>query len=104
MDKRTTGIIATVVAVLLCGCPGFFALCWGLIAAFASQIPGADINIGGSSDPSAAMGAGIGALCLGVIAIAIPIVVAYFTLIRNRASAATPVDVYNAPPPPPPTA
>jgi len=80
MEKRTAGIIATVVTVLLCGCPGFFMVCWGAIAALVSFIPGADIDIGGSSDPTTALISGFGALCLGVVFVAIPIVVGFFTL------------------------
>lgn len=99
MDKRTTGIVATIVTVVLCACPGFFALCFGLTTALASQTPGAEIDIFGSNDPQMALGMGVVLLCLGIIAIIIPIVVAYFTLIRNRNRAASPVAVYNAPPP-----
>jgi len=80
MDKRTTGIIATVVAALFCGCPGIFSLCWGGISAIVAFVPGADINIGGSSDPQAALYTGLGALCGGVLLIAIPIAVGFFTL------------------------
>ena len=80
MDKKTTGIIATVATVLLCGCPGLVCLCGGLVAAIASQMPNADIDVFGSSDPGSALGAGIGLLCLGVIFIAIPIVVGVLTL------------------------
>ena len=86
MDKKTVGIIATVATALLCGCPGLFGLCWGLIAAVVSQVPGADIDMGGSSDPQTALISGIGALCVGVIFIAIPIVVGVVTL-RKKAEA-----------------
>ena len=80
MDKKNVGIIATVATALLCGCPGLFGVCWGLIAAVVSQIPGANIDIGGSSDPQTALISGIGALCLGVIFVAIPVVVGFVTL------------------------
>ena len=83
MDKRTAGIIATVAAVVLCGCPGLFSLCWGALAAFVSFVPGANIDIGGSNDPRSALVTGIGALCVGVLFIAIPFVVGYFTLRRR---------------------
>ena len=86
MDKRTTGIIATIVAALLCGCPGIFSLCWGGIAAIVAFVPGADINIGGSSDPQAALYTGIGALCGGVLLIAIPVAVGFFTLRKKPES------------------
>ena len=83
MDKRQTGIIATVVTALLCGCPGLFAFCWGSLSAVVSFMPGADINIGGSSDPRSALMAGLGSLCAGILFIAIPVAVGYFTLRRR---------------------
>ena len=83
MDKRTVGIIATVVTALLCGCPGFFGMCWGAIAALVSFIPDANIDIGGSSDPATALMSGLGALCIGVLFLAIPIAVGFFTLRRQ---------------------
>ena len=83
MDKRTAGIIATVAAVVLCGCPGLFSLCLGALAAFVSFVPGANIDIGGSNEPRSALVTGIGALCVGVLFIAIPFVVGYFTLRRR---------------------
>ena len=97
MDRRTTGIIATVVTALLCGCPGLFSICWGGIAAVVSFMPGADINIGGSSDPTTALITGVGALCVGVIFVAIPIAVG-FIMLRNRPEVAEPVS--NEPIPP----
>jgi hypothetical protein len=83
MDKRTTGIVITIAATVLCGCPGIFSLCWGGIAAIVSFVPGADINIGGSSDPAAALWTGVGALCGGLLLIVIPVVVGFFAL-RNK--------------------
>lgn len=78
--SRQTGIIATVAAAVLCGCPGLFACFWGVIAAGVSFVPGADIDIGGSSDPQTALLTGLGALCGGLILIAIPVAVGFFTL------------------------
>jgi len=80
MNEKNRGMIATGVAVVLCGCPGLFALCWGGLSAVISFIPGADINIGGSSDPSSALFAGLGTLCVGVLFLAVPAAVGYFTL------------------------
>ncbi len=80
MDRRTTGIIATVVTALLCGCPGLVGLCWGGIAAIVSFVPNSNIDIGGSNDPRTALFSGLGALCVGLLFIAIPFVVGYFTL------------------------
>jgi len=78
--NKNTGTIATVVAALLCGCPGLLALCWGGLSAVISFVPGADINIGGSSDPRSALTAGVGSLCLGIVFLAIPVAVGLFTL------------------------
>lgn len=99
MNNKNTGLIATVAAVVLCGCPGLFMCLFGAISVFASLVPGADINIGGSNSPAAAAGMGIGTLCLSIIFIAIPIAVWYFML-RNKpaAAASTPVDQGPLPP------
>ena len=80
MDTKTKGIVSTIAAVVLCGCPGLFMCFFGSISTFVSFVPGADIDVGGSSDPAAATAMGIGALCLSLIFIAIPIAVGYFTL------------------------
>lgn len=102
MENKTVGIIATIATALCCGCPGLFAICWGGIAAFASFIPDADIDIGGSSDPTTALVTGAGALCLGVIFIAIPVAVGFFTLRgKPAASSAETVPVSDEPIPPP---
>jgi hypothetical protein len=83
MDKKTQGIVATVAAVILCGCPGLVGLCSGAIFAFAGVVPGSDIDVFGSSDPSSAITTGIITLCVSVIFIAVPIVVG-FLMLRNQ--------------------
>lgn len=80
MDKKKTGIIATIASTLLCGCPGLFGLCLGAITAFAGFFPGSDIDIFGSSAPNTALITGIVALCVSLLLIAIPIAVGFFTL------------------------
>jgi hypothetical protein len=80
MDTKTKGIVATIVAVVLCSCPGLCLCLFGATSTFASFVPGADIDIGGSNDPAAATAMGIGALCLSVIFIAVPIAVGFFML------------------------
>ncbi|MEW6404905.1 MAG: hypothetical protein AB1649_24170 [Chloroflexota bacterium] len=96
MENRQAGIIATVATALLCGCPGLFALCWGSIAALVSFMPGADINVGGSSDPQSALLAGLGSLCAGILFIAIPVVVGV-VMLRKKPEAAP---INNEPLPP----
>jgi hypothetical protein len=98
MNNRTGAIAATVITALCCGCPGLFSVCWGGIAAIASFTPGANIDIGGSKDPQTALLTGIGSLCAGIILIAIPIAVGFFTLRKKPEPAAVPVS--NEPLPP----
>jgi hypothetical protein len=82
-SRRRTGLIATAATGLLCGCPGLFAFFFGALTSIISFIPGAAIDIQGRDDPRAALLMGIGALLLGVILIAIPIIVALSTLRRK---------------------
>ena len=84
MDKKTTGLIATIATALLCGCPGLFGLCIGGTSVIASFIPGANIDVFGSNDPAAATTMGFVFLCLSVIFIAIPIVVGVVTLRKPK--------------------
>ena len=88
MDTKTKGIVATIAAVVLCGCPGLFMCFFGAMSTMVSFIPGADIDIGGSSDPAAATAMGIGALCLSVVFIAVPIAVGFFMLRKKPEVAA----------------
>jgi len=94
MNNKNTRMIALVAAVLLCGCPGLLALCWGSLAAVVSFMPGADINIGGSSEPAAALSSGLGSVCLGILFLAVPVAVGFFAL-RKQPDAVqdTPNDV-----------
>jgi len=80
MDKKTTGLIATIAAVVLCGCPGLFMCFFGSTSILASQMPGADIDVMGSSDPAAAMTMGLVFLCASLIFILLPILVGFFML------------------------
>ncbi len=56
MDKRTAGIIATVASAVICGCPGLGGLLFGGISVLASLVPGANIDIFGSNNPTSATG------------------------------------------------
>jgi hypothetical protein len=95
--NRNTGLIATIATALLCGCPGLASLCWGIMSAVISFIPGADINMGGNTSPQAALFSGLGGLCLGIVFIAIPVIVGFVTL-RKKPEIAAPVN--NDPLPP----
>ena len=84
MDKKQTGLIATIATALLCGCPGLFGLCMGSTTLIASFIPGADIDVFGSNNPSSAAAMGVVFLCLSIISIAIPVVVGIVTLRKPK--------------------
>ena len=98
MEKRQIGLIATIATVLCCGLPGCVSLCMGGMFALVGGIPGSDIDIGGSSDPAAAIGMGIAMLCGGIIFIAIPVVVGFFTLRNKPTVAEAPVSSEPFPP------
>jgi hypothetical protein len=84
--NRNTAMIVTGATALLCGCPGLVSACMGLMFAVVSLVPGADIDMMGSSDPQSALTFGIGGLCVGLILIVIPVVVGFLTL-RNKPAA-----------------
>lgn len=71
MNKKNQGIIATVAAVVLCGCPGLFMCLFGAITA-AGQ--------GTFNDASLSPTVGFVLLCLALIFILIPVGVGFFTL------------------------
>jgi hypothetical protein len=78
--NRNTGLIATIVTAVLCGCPGLFSCFWGLIASVVSFIPDAEIDIGGSSDPMMALLSGVVAIVMGIVLVVIPVAVWFFTV------------------------
>lgn len=86
MDKKTTAIIVTIVAVLLCGCPGLFSLFGGALFALISFIPGAEIDVFGSSDPQAALSFGIGMIVAGLVFVLIALTIILLTW-RSRGKA-----------------
>ncbi|MEZ0396447.1 MAG: hypothetical protein ABWK53_08490 [Anaerolineales bacterium] len=96
--SKTGALIATIATAVLCGCPGLFAICWGALSAIVSFFPNADINIGGSSDPNTAFFAGVGALCGGIIFVAIPIVIGLLTLREKKPKAEEVVPAEPLPP------
>ncbi len=96
MQNRNAAIALTIASVVLCGCPGLLALFMGALFALISFIPGADIDIGGSNDPQAALMFGLFALCVGLIFVLIPVVVGVVTLRRKAEVPAS----FNEPIPP----
>lgn len=79
MNNRNTSIIATVAAVVLCGCPGLFLCIFGAVTATGNMPYSTDIN-GVSNSGTLPTTYGFGMLCLSLILILIPVVVGFFTL------------------------
>jgi hypothetical protein len=78
MNNKNTGIIATVAAVLLCGCPGIFLCLFGAITATGN---------GTFNDSSLSPTVGYVLVCLSLILVLIPVGVGFFTL-RKKPEAA----------------
>ena len=74
MNDRNTGIIATLAAVLLCGCPGLFLCLFGAITA-AGQ--------GTFNEASLSPAVGYTLVCLSLLMLLVPVGVGFFTL-RKR--------------------
>jgi hypothetical protein len=87
MDKKTTAIVVTVAAMLLCGCPGLFSLLMGGMFAVISFIPGSNIDVMGSSDPRSALNLGIGGLCVGIVFVLIAAAAIFFAWRRKPGTA-----------------
>ena len=87
MDKKTTAIVVTVAAILLCGCPGLFSLFMGGMFALVSFIPGANIDVFGSNDPSSALNVGIAGLCVGIVFVLIAAAAIFFSWRRRSGPA-----------------
>jgi len=75
MQSKNTGMIATIVAVILCGCPGLFMCLFGALTA-AGQ--------GTFNDSSLSPSVGFVLLCLSLIFILIPVGVGFFTLRKKK--------------------
>jgi hypothetical protein len=79
MDTKTKGIVATIVAVILCGCPGLFLCIFGAVTATGNMPYTTELN-GVSNSGTMPAGAGIAMLCFSLIFILIPIAVGFFML------------------------
>ena len=82
MNNKNTGIIATIAAVVLCGCPGLFLCLFGALTA-AGQ--------GTFNDQSLSPTVGVALLCVALIFILVPVGVGFFTLRKKPET--TPVEI-----------
>lgn len=93
MNNKNTGIIATVAAALLCGCPGLFLCLFGAVSAAGAGT--FDLNGQGGGIPPMV---GVALVCLSLILILIPVGVGFFTLRKKPESAVAPVSDEPLPP------
>ena len=79
MQNRNTGIIATIAAVVLCGCPGLFLCIFGAVTATGNMPFSTEVN-GMSNSGTLPSTYGFVMLCLSLIFIIIPVAVGFITL------------------------
>jgi hypothetical protein len=79
MNNKNTGMIATIAAVVLCGCPGLFLCLFGAVTSAGMMPYTTEVN-GVSSSGTLPVGAGLGMLCFALIFILIPVGVGFFTM------------------------
>ncbi len=85
MNNRTVGIVATVVTVLCCACPGF-GICLAGVMGLAGVPFTTTIGDQTSTEPLSAQVA-IGLICVSLFLILIPVAVGFFTLRQKPAAA-----------------
>jgi hypothetical protein len=90
VDKRTLGIILTIVTVLFCGCPGIFICLMGGLTAAGLGTYTTDV-LGTTGVGELPTGYGYGMLCLGLVGIAIPIIIGVVML--RKPKAVSPADI-----------
>lgn len=97
MDKRTTGLIATIATALICGCCGLF----GCIMGIGALTGNGTLELGGTTQPMPPS-YGYVFLCLSVLFIAVPFVVGFVTLRKKPEQVVAPAPVSEPRPPAPP--
>jgi hypothetical protein len=88
MDSRTKGIVATVAAVVLCGCPGLFFCVFGALTATGNMPFSTELN-GVTNTGTLPSTAGFVLLCVSLLLILVPVAVWFFTL-RGKPAAKVP--------------
>lgn len=74
--KQGPGIIFTLAAVILCGCPGMLtAMGGGFVTVFGLLADKAQLKLDTNLDKASVIWTGLGGLCLGVVLVAIPVVI-----------------------------
>jgi hypothetical protein len=100
-ETRTWAIVGTVLAILLCGCPGLTLCLFGVVFA-TGKVADTNYNFGNSGYIPGWIGFAL--LCVAVIFIAIAVVVPILLLRKKKVApeAAVTIDVFPPQPPLPP--
>jgi hypothetical protein len=88
MKNKNTGMIATIVSAVICGCCGLFTCIFGAVTASGNMPYNTEFN-GAQNSGMVPTSVGYVLLCLSVIAILIPIAIGFFTLRKKTKVAAT---------------
>ena len=94
MENRTLGILATVAAVVLCGCAGLLAFIFGALGVL--QVPFETTMNGVQGSTPLPPTIAYVLLCLSLVLLAIPVVVGFLTL-RSKPA---PPELHEPIPPP----
>ena len=86
MNNKSTGMIATIATVVLCGCPGLLLCIFGAVTATGNMPFSTEVN-GISNSGTLPSTYGFVLLCLSLIFILIPVGVGFFTLRKKPATA-----------------
>jgi hypothetical protein len=81
-DKKKLGMILTIVAVLLCGCPGLCMIASG--AMFSQGYGLQDYGFDVTGDPAAFTGFGIAGICVGVLGILVTAGAGVYWFVQSR--------------------
>lgn len=84
MDKKTTSIVAILIATIFCGLPGLCGLCLGSLAMVGAFVPDNGIP---SEDVALTVGVSIMMVGLSLVFIAIPIGIGIWTWWSQKAIA-----------------
>ncbi len=85
MTAKTKGIIGTIAAVVLCGCPGLFMCIFGAVGATGTPINTEVNGVTGSAPMPMALALTL--ICAALIFMLIPVVVGFLTLRPKPAAA-----------------
>ena len=74
--NQKTGLILTIITLLLCGLPGMLATLGGIfITGFGLLADKAQLKLDTNLDQSSVIWTGLGGVCLGFLLIAIPVLI-----------------------------